>query len=493
MSDHPVLRWLVAAVLGVVTAAAVSLLAMLSHAGLDVRPTADDWCVLWKTRDLGLLGITRDFYLTQNGRLANAFVSGVVSVDGPAGMRILPAVLVVLFGVGLFLLARQTWRILGWRAPVLVFVTVAAVVETVLFAGSRNPYQALLWAPGSISHTLPTIIAVWAVYLGLRAGGSRRWWVRAGSLVGVLLVGAFLGTLTEPSLVMLGLLAGAAGLCCVPWPGLVRTWHPFLWCAAACAGLVAGFAVLYTSPGAALRREHSPPPPPLLSGRSLAAAAKDWQRIMDIVTSQWTWLGLLVVGVLAGALTAASERAPVAVPRRVLRVAAFALLPPLLLLGSFLVVLGVRQGYPVYGWMQTRIWFNFLAPMALALCWYGVLAGRSLRRLLERRGRALRTAGIAAVSVLAGALLVGCAAALLPAVRQQRDFTAARARAFDAQDARIREQAERGETEAVYAPLRVPGLAEPATGRPGSRTWVNDCAARYYRVEKVVPPPKPPG
>lgn len=490
MAELPLLRRLTTAVLGVVTVASLSLLAVLSFLGLYTRPTADDWCVLWKTRDMGVLGITKDFYLTQNGRVANAFVSGLVNVDGTAGMRVFPAFLVASFGLGLALLLAQIWRMLGWQAPALVFAALTVVIEMVLFAGAHNPYQALLWAPGSISHTLPTIIAVWAVYLGLRAGASDRRWIRAVSVTGALGAGFFLGTLTEPALVVLGLLAGGSVLCCIPRLGLVRTWHPALWCAAVGAGLVAGYAVLYTSPGAQLRREQSPTPPSLLSEKSLSAAGEQWLRVMDILTSQWTHLGVVAVGLVAGALTVGSDAPPLRRRTRVLVIAAGVAVTPLLLAASYLVILGVRQGYPVFGWMQSRIWFNFVAPMTLTLCAYGVIAGRLLHRILAGRHRAVNVGGIAMTIVLAGGSVLLCAAALLTDVRAQADFAVPRAEAFDAQDNRVRAEAAKGAKEVVYHTLRVPGLADPLAGRPGTRLWVDDCAARYYQIDSLVAPPQ---
>ncbi|MEV4347492.1 DUF6056 family protein [Actinoplanes sp. NPDC049596] len=480
-------RRLVTVVAGTAGVACFSLLAVFAFLGLFVRPSADDWCVLWKTRDLGVLGITKDYYLTQNGRIANAFVSGLVSLDDSQGMRYFPAFLVAAFGLGLVLLLRRVWSMLGWEAPLPVLIAVAGVIELVLFAGAHDPYQAVLWLPGSISHTLPTVIAVWAVYFALLAGRSRRWWVRAVSVAGALLVGVVLGTLAEPALVMFGLLAATAGLMGVLRRRPARSWYTFLWCAAVCAGLVAGFAILYAAPGAQVRRGQGKTLSTMLSESLLTDAAGDWARIMHVVTSQWTYAAVLVAGVLLGTVTrpAGTHRrlppAPVAV--------ALLLTAPVLLAGSYLVVLGVRQGYGSTGWRDARIWFSYVAPMTLGLCAYGVLLGRALAHLLDRGAEPVREGVLALTTVLAGAVLLGGAAALLPVVEKQADFTIARARAFDAQDARIRAEVARGATEVVYRPLQVPALAEPNL-RPGYPNFSDKCASDYYRVVRLLPPPK---
>src|SRR3954463_1057687 len=90
-------RFTLQAIASAVTVVSAGLLVALGYLGRFVRPTSDDWCALWTTRDMGVFGITKDFYETQNGRVANAFVSGLVDVDGVTGMKLLPAFLVVTF------------------------------------------------------------------------------------------------------------------------------------------------------------------------------------------------------------------------------------------------------------------------------------------------------------------------------------------------------------------------------------------------------------
>lgn len=101
----------------VVTAEAGALLSVGAFLGLYVRPTSDDWCALWKARDMGVLGITWDFYRTQNGRVTNAFLTGLVYSDDMRGPKLLPALLVVAIGAGLFLLGRAALRALRLPGP----------------------------------------------------------------------------------------------------------------------------------------------------------------------------------------------------------------------------------------------------------------------------------------------------------------------------------------------------------------------------------------
>ncbi|BCJ43230.1 hypothetical protein GCM10010168_00280 [Actinoplanes ianthinogenes] len=477
---------------GVVTVVAASLLAVMAYLGRYVRPTSDDWCALWKTRDMGILGITEDFYQTQNGRLANAFISGVVNVDGLVGMKVFPAFLVAAFGLGLMLLIREVWLLLGWRVQWLMSAAIATVLEVLLFAAAQNPYQALLWAPATISHTLPTAIGVWTVTLGLWAGRSGPAWLRGFALVVTVIAGFCVGTLNEPFMIIGGLAAGTVGLLVLPWFRQVRSWYPFAWCVAACAGMVTGYAVLYTSPGAQWRRSQNLAAQPLLSADNLSGSYHDWSRVLDILSSEWTYLAAVAIGVAAGLLVTPRDRDETTDetvtgrrPARGVLVAAFLLPIPLLLLGSFVIILGVRQGYGPTGWTYYRTWFSFVAPMVFALLAYGVLAGRGLRAVMDaRRGTTALTAALVTAVLTAGVAIAGVVS-LVPRVESLRDATTARAALWDKQDARIRRQAAEGVTVVGYKPLNIANLAEPFYTSTYSRDWVSACASTWYGVDRL--------
>ncbi|GIE58062.1 hypothetical protein Aoc01nite_34640 [Actinoplanes octamycinicus] len=481
---------------GVVTVVAAAQLAVMAYLGRFVRPTSDDWCALWKTRDMGIFGITEDFYQTQNGRIANAFISGLVNADGVVGMKLFPAFLVGAMGLGLVLLLREIWLLLGWRVQWLMFAAIATVVEVLLFIAAKNPYQALLWAPATISHTLPIAIGVWTIALGLWAGRSGPAWLRGFALVVVLLAGFCVGTLNEPFVIVGGLAAGTVGLLVVPWFRQVRGWYPFVWCVAACAGMLTGYAVLYTSPGAQWRRAQNTAAQPLLSADNLSGSYHDWLRVLDILSSEWTYLAAIAIGVAAGLLVAPRDRAETEDraaegesearrPARWALIAAFLLPIPLLLLGSFVIILGVRQGYGPTGWSYYRTWFSFVAPMVFTLAAYGVLAGRALRKAMDaRRGTTALTAALVTAVLTAGVAIVGVVS-LVPRVETLHDVAATRAASWDKQDSRIRRQAAEGATVVKYKPLNIGNLAEPFYTSNYSKDWVAACAATWYGVDRL--------
>ncbi|MFJ3203302.1 DUF6056 family protein [Streptomyces sp. NPDC086989] len=472
-------------------AAAGALIAVGCFLGLYLRPTSDDWCAAWKSRDLGVLGITSDFYLTQNGRIANAFLSGVVYGDGFAGVKVLPTVIAVSFTVGLVLLGCRFVRLLGARPPVPLVLACALVVQAVLYYAGPRSYQVLLWAPATISHTVPSVIGVWALLLAVRTVRHPRAAVRAAGFAAAFLIGCGLGTLSEPFALVSGLLAAGAALLALPRLKLARSWHPFTWCALWCGGLVCGLIVLYTSPGARWRRAQQPAGESALSPGELREAVRDWLRMWDAVTGQWAYLGAAAVGVLLGLAVGRRTGPPgmrwrAGAPRTV-RAAVLLLPVPVVVLGSFAVVVGLRSGYGPNGWTYARAWTNYLVPMELALCAYGALLGERAGRWLAGRrtpGAAGPSAVVAAVVAAAGLALAGLAV-LVPGVQQLTTATVTRAAAWDAQDSRIRTEVAHGATDVGYRPLYIGSLAEPFFTSAYPRDWVAACVSKWYGIDRI--------
>ncbi|WP_369144219.1 DUF6056 family protein [Streptomyces sp. R44] len=490
----------------VVAVGSGALLAVGAFLGLYVRPTSDDWCALWKARDMGPFGLASDFYNTQNGRVTNAFLSGVIYADDMLGPKVMPAFLVVSLGVALFLLARAALRALGRpQPPAVLLVAAVGLIEALLFFAGTRPYQVLLWAPATISHTLPSVIGLWAVVVAVVAARSRHRWARPAAVATAVLTGMAIGTLSEPFTMVAGISAASVGVLCLPRLRWAKDWYVSTWCVAACVGLASGLALLYTSPGAQWRRAQVPKKPLTLS--EVGETIHDWWRMWQTIGDQWAYAGALAVGVLlglglvfAGPIAGHRPAAPAedGRPRRRGRRAAAAgegrprgltvvaaLLPlPLLALASLGVAYGLRSGYGITGWTYARTWTNFLVPMLLILCAYGTWAGHWLGRRLTAPRPAARAAR--AVTLLAaGALAVGSAIALVQPVHTTATGTVARSIAWDRQNTRIRAEIANGATDVAYRPMYIGWLAEPFFTKVYARDWAAQCAARYYEVDKI--------
>ncbi|MFJ3582927.1 DUF6056 family protein [Streptomyces sp. NPDC090127] len=474
----------------VLASAAGALLAVGLFLGLYVRPTSDDWCAAWKARDMGVFGITSDFYMTQNGRVTNAFLSGIVYSNGIVGPKILPALIVLSLTAGLFLLGREVLRLVGWKVDAAALLAVVLTLQVLLFFAGTRSYQVLLWAPATISHTLPGIIAVWAILCGIWAARSPSVAVRRAGLFSALLLSFAIGTTSEPFSLVGGLITATVAVLSLPALRLAPDWRPFTWCVVWCTGLLAGLVFLYTSPGARWRRAQNPRTTSVLSPAEMKATVEDWGHMWSAVASQPAYLGALAVGVLLGLVLVLPSAVPPPggsalrhAPRGV-RIAVVVLPVPLVALGSFMVALGLHSGYGPSGWTYARTWMSFLVPMVLALVLYGTLLGRALGRRL--RTLHLPQAGLAtAAALVVGAAALGLMASLVPDVRTLTTETTARGAAWDAQNARIRGDIARGATDVAYRPLHIGELAEPFYTKAYERDWVSACVSKYYGITRI--------
>ncbi|UWM49328.1 DUF6056 family protein [Streptomyces carpaticus] len=490
-----------------VAAAAGALLVVSAALGRYVRPTSDDWCAAWKTRELGIHGITWDFYTTQNGRVANAFLNGVTYTAGLLGPQLLPTLLLLALTGGLVVLGRTLTVRTGREAPLPALVAAALVLPALLVYASPLPYQTLLWAPATISHTLPAIIGLWLVNAALWAQRRGRR-ARRTAIASALAAGVFLGTLSEAFSAAAGVLAALAALAALPRRRTRDGRYVLAWCTAGCLGLAAGLALLYTSPGARARRRVHPPPGDPFSTTELAATVRDWLRVWEWIAGSagsWVWLGAATAGLLLGLAlrTAPLALPPLAAPDpppaataatalthgagadagRVALPGRLALAAPALAvaLASLAVVAALRVGYGPSGWTYYRTWNSFLLPLLLALCLYGLLAGQALATRLRRP----RTRTVAALLTTAATL--AALAGLLPEVRALTSETRARAAAWDAQDARIRAETAAGATTVGYQPLHIAGLTEPFMAKNAAGDWAARCVAGFYHVDRIEP------
>ncbi|MFK0202581.1 DUF6056 family protein [Streptomyces lavendulae] len=428
---------------------------------------------------MGIYGIVYNFYSTENGRISNAFLSGVIYSGGLSGPKWLPMVLILTLGAGMLLFVRTGLRMLGCNAPPVALVAVVATLEVLVFYAGTRSYQVLLWAPSTITHTLPSVIGMWAVLLGTWAGGRSRGFRLLG-ISSALLIGFFIGTLSEPFALVSGLFIGVSALLFLPALKFSRGAYLSTWAGAWCLGIICGLTVLYASPGARWRRSQQPPTGSVFSIGEIKSLIYDWLQIWHTIFSQWGYLAAFAAGVFVGVLSHSDPsrlqvRREIRVPRSVLL-----LLPALLVaLSSLAVAFGLRTGYGSTGWTYARAWTNFVIPWLLALCLYGALTGRWIAgRVSDQK---LRNA----FSVPVGVIILACVVSLVPAVETLATRTVLRAVKWDAQDARIRSERSRGILDVEYEPLNIGALAEPYFTRVYENDWVSQCVSRYYRVERI--------
>ncbi len=469
-------RWSV----GIVAVLAGALLLLGAFAGRLVRPIGEDWCTMDQVRDFGgIPGLVQSFYEDANGRVANALANGVVFLHGPTGPKFFPTLLALAFVIGTFLLISLGASCLGWRLSWLSGLAAAATVSVALFFGGQVVYQVFFWASGSISHTLPSAIGVWTLVGVLVAERVDLPWARTTAVVVSGLAGVFIGSLSEAFFAVSGLYAAAAAVLGLVVLRRSGSRYPLAYAAAYLAGLLVGFLTLYFSPGRAARQTAPIDQAPLLTPAGVGDLLGSWFHTWAQIAHGPAYLAPLAVGVLVGLGMEPRRRAAEdgrSSTGRVLLAVPLALA----LLASLAVEAELRIGYGPNGWTYERTWTNFLYPVLLTLCFYGVLLGRLIAASVVRRNET------AAVIATAGIVALVGLASVLPGLTAMTHDLSTRAHAWDAQDARIRHQVGLGKDRATYVPYRIGGVAEPFSYRSYEQDWVRRCTMQWYSVDDFM-------
>lgn len=455
-----------------------ALLVVYGFTGLFVRPTSDDWCFFARERTSGMTGLVIDMYVNQNGRASTGAALALVA-GLPAGPQLFPALLIVTAVAANFTLATGLAHYLSFRWPRLMRLALACGVTLVQFASFGNTYQKVLWAPGAVSHSVAPTLFVLLTGTVLVLG------VRATGLTGLLLIAiatSAVALFNEVFALVLGLTTGMVFLLHLLY---CRRSTPLLRYAAAVAvGAASGFLALWFSPGAVTRRgiveQGESPLDPAVRNDVLDQSI----HVARAVGSSWTVYAVVLLGILTGTVLQRRNAAWSSVGARRVPLAAWVLAPLVVTVAAgVLLVLALRLGYGVNGYLFSRAYPSFFFFWVLTLSFYGVLLGVAAANLARRIAW-----GPLVVGSLVAVALVGLAAASFQEALKLRDLTSAavlRAQAWDQQDRRIREEVRSGADTVVYVPTNIAGLAEPFL-LARDRDWVASCVEDYYDVGRIT-------
>lgn len=455
----------------------LALLAASFWIGRLVRPGGDDWCFLPVLRDDGVSGMIGKFYLDDNGRVANALMVALYGAGGVAGHQWYATVSGLLILAVLWALIPVALHSAGRTAPRGVPLLVASMTVVVFFFATPNTYKTFYWPASSVSHTVAPALAAAAVIPLLRAR-SRRGRILALCVAAV--AGLFIGTLSEGTSIVAGVLLCTVLLLSLrsrPGPGRHRT---RLWCGVALAALVAGLVIIYTSPGSRHRRERfGTGATSVVDTGSLADALRTFGDILGTVLTTWTYLGALAVGVLLGLLLRESGPAADGPLRGRPLVPALAAVAAFLVSGylcTLITLPAFEHNMMTYG---TRTWNDYLFLFVLLLAGLGALLGNALRT---------RARGTAAVPLVTGAAALLCAAVcvglFVPLTGLAHDMDV-RARHWDRQDRWLRKEVAEGATVLPYVPASVGQMRDPF-GHHGRSIWPAPCTAQYYHLKRIT-------
>lgn len=446
------------------------LLAGACVVGTYARLAGDDWIAASEYKANGLFGPAQSFFTTTNGRLANGLVSAIVFSHGPAGERILPAVIICTLVASLYAISTTALRRTGVVVPRLAQLVGVLVVVVLYLLGGPNTYQVLFWGAGAITHTVPTAAgaALLALVMVLETRPSAR--RRALALGLVALSGLFLGSVSEPFVAVAGVY-GLAALGVVwrlsaPGRGVIVA-YLLTWL----ASLALGFSVVLLSPGRAHRQERDLHLAPLFSPGGIKDVVRQTSDVWAWLLHQPAYLAAVALGVAAGIALARQGLAPV-------RLRWLAAAVGLAVLASGLVVVGLRAGYGDGSSLDfARAWENFLLPWLLSVTLIGVWLGT---KVAERRS--------SLVTGLAGLVAALAVLAVIPDGASTSRMVVHRTAAWDRQDRAMVRAVSEGARVFAYTPRpSQDGISEPFYYLDLARDWPARCIATYYGFDAVVP------
>lgn len=231
----------------------VGLIALLGAAqlGRHAAPVADDFCYAATAQSAGVVGGTRLFYETINGRLLGNFagmLSGRIFPLGPW-----PAAVFALLALWSALLAALFNRLLG-RASRLASWTLAVLTVVVTLVMAPNVLQAIYWRAGREPLLWPLLIALALAGRWVGRGRSAGRWKLLLSLAGLGLgtaaAGAFHEVYAAMQVASLAALLGIALLAASRDPRAAATLGP---AAIGLLGGLVGLGVHVFAPGTAVR------------------------------------------------------------------------------------------------------------------------------------------------------------------------------------------------------------------------------------------------
>ncbi|HJQ14802.1 MAG TPA: hypothetical protein VJ830_08655, partial [Anaerolineales bacterium] len=246
--------------------AALSALALYAYLGTFSRYVSDDYC-------LSAFFLTDDFisamvrrYVVSSSRYTNILFIGLSDkLFGWHNVAILPALMLSLFVLGMYLFLKELSEMLQWGwNRVMTFLLGLLVV---LFSVSQAPnlYETLYWRAGMTSHFAPVVfipfLGAWLIRQIRNATESfPPLWVQAACF----LIPFAIGGLSEPPTAWMITILGLAVLSAWRWSGSRKRRSTLLLLTWSLAGAVAALLVMGLAPANLLRMQTPPPPLPEL-------------------------------------------------------------------------------------------------------------------------------------------------------------------------------------------------------------------------------------
>ncbi len=190
-------------------AAMLAYLAAVAYLGTFTRYMSDDYCEAVSTRASSPLAAVITRYEDGDWRAANRysnllFVGVMESMLGWRNIEIIPAVMVILWGLGLVVLARQSRKLAGIEWPVLMDIFLGALLAFISILVAPNRFQILYWRSSMATHFAPLVFLNFLM-AGLlsRVHAKREAAASVWFTLGLFLASFIIGGFSEPPVVVM--------------------------------------------------------------------------------------------------------------------------------------------------------------------------------------------------------------------------------------------------------------------------------------------------
>lgn len=450
-------------------------LVVYAYLGTFSRHMADDFCVVEFTRGSFLAALWEN-YLNISNRFSNFMLIAFSESVWSRSISILPALMIILWVVGIAWVLKEISRLLGAGWTKSVTVTFAFLLVFFALLEAPNRYQTLYWRSSMATHFAPLVfMPYFAIFLLRRLSSAlkappSRWYYPLSFFLTFMLAG-----FSEPIVLIMISLLGSSVL--VAWMTIKAKGRGAVlsllgW---SLAGVIATLLVMALAPANSLRLGTPPPALPVLISRSFLYA-------YEFILNSFATLPLPVLFstvipflIFYGFHTSSSIKLTHIQIRQLMAV--LVIVPAF----SFLLVVAsftpsvYGQGFPV-----ERARFAGQLCLVLGLMSEGTGLGMLMAQWRPRGSQMPHSVlipsillGITALYPLRAAWL---ALADIPEYRE-------RAELWDARDAFIRRHAANDEKDII-----VPGYSgvygvKELDDDPNH--WVNGCAASYYNVRSI--------
>ncbi len=253
-----------ALVLGIV--ATLTTLALYAYLGTFSRYGSDDYCLSAFFYQDNLINAMIQRYYVASSRYTNIlFIGFVDKVFGWHNVAILPALMIVLFVLGLYLFLKEVGEMIGWNwsRGMIFFLSLFLVCFSIMQA--PDLYQTLYWRAGMTSHFAPLVlIPFFGTFLLRQIRKARQCSPSILVQAACFLIPLILGGLSEPPTALMITVLGLA-IAAAWWWSETGERRPILtvlvW---SLLGAMTSLVVMAVAPANSIRMQTPPPPLPEL-------------------------------------------------------------------------------------------------------------------------------------------------------------------------------------------------------------------------------------